>query len=406
MLGLNRSLRSAPLVPLLAVLASVAAPGEAEACSPDICFESNRFTGFELASTRITPEGVLVFRLSRYEYSLTLEEALAYVEVQVLDSQGLPVAGSLEILDGSTVLWRPAAPLQADTEHEVSLRVDNETLGLENDPEWVNQEGQCGEDIELLTSFVSTSGSFSALEPTVDDSRELIYSPVQTLDTVVCCDGAMPSEENWCGDWTEIYWSEGFCTADTQLGRFTATFDVALDTADGELDNLMLRLHTGAETRTMPPGTLSISRSDDAPFCSVVEVVNVATGSSVSVDERCVGDDLADQLGPQLAEIAEVLAQECAGEPYVCEIDVDRWDPEQCTAWTEPEGEDEGGSEGGDGSDGGDDGSGSDGGGDGGLGDDGIADRGCGCRADADGSPAGLAWGLLGLVLWRRRRRA
>lgn len=418
MLGLNRSWLSVSLVPVLAGLAGVAIPGEASACSPDPCYESNRITDFTLANAQVKPDGVLVFHSFQVDNGLSLEDALAYVDVQVLDADGIAIEGALEVLYDRVVLWRPASPLAPDTAHVVLATVDNDALGIEHDPEWINDEGWCGPNIELQQVVESTSGSFSPLQVTVSESEEVNHSVIQGLDTLVCCDGAMPREEYWCGDIPDIFWEEGFCTSDTQRGRLTATFEVAPPSSDeGELGNLAVMLHTGSEFRSGLPGNLSISRSAEEPFCSVVELVNVATGQSVLSEEFCVGEDVADQLGMLPLDASDQLAEACAGEPYVCEVNGDGWDPERCGPWTEPDGGDgDGGEDGGDGDggDGGDGDGGSDGGeddggdgdGGGGLDDDGIADRGCGCRAQGGSSgPWGLAWGMLGLVLWRRRRR-
>ncbi len=409
MLGLYRSSLSVSLVPLLAALAGVTTPGEANACSPDPCYESNRITDFTLTNEQVKPDGVLVFRARHLANGLSLEDALAYVDVEVLGPDDVAVQGTLEAIASSAVLWRPTAPLAPNAAHTVLVTVDNDALGLEHDPEWVNDKDWCGPNIILEQTIASTSGAFAPLQVTVSESQEVDSTELRGLDTLVCCDGAIPREEYLCGDIPDLYWTEGFCTSNAQRGRLAATFDVEPPASfgDDQLDNLMLRLHTGTDVGTGFPGDLTITRSAEEPFCSVVELINVATGDTVSSQEICVGDDVADQLGLLPLDPSAALGQECSGAPYVCEVNGEEWDPERCSPWTTP-GDDGGDSDGGDGSDGSDgsDGDDGDGGEDGGLADDGIAGRGCGCQTSGGSSgPWGMAWGMLGLVLWRRRRR-
>lgn len=75
-----------------------------------------------------------------------------------------------------------------------------------------------------------------------------------------------------------------------------------------------------------------------APECVRLEILDVARGD-IFVDERCLGDDIADQLGDIDVDPTAKLAVICEGQAYTCEVlGSDRWDATRCATW--PEGAD------------------------------------------------------------------
>src|SRR5690606_35996448 len=113
------------------VLALTLVPQSAAACGEeDDCDISNRWQKFELTSTVVPTDGVLVFNGERGPNAggMTDAEALAFVSAEVT-ADGQTIAGTLESDEGwRGVVWRPDAPLPAGASVSVILSVDNEAL--------------------------------------------------------------------------------------------------------------------------------------------------------------------------------------------------------------------------------------------------------------------------------------
>jgi hypothetical protein len=410
------------LVPLAALAATaLALPGEAEACSPDPCLDSNRFTQFDpLGDGAIASDGVLAFRVQREGYAIDDTQALAYVQVEVTDAQAMPVAGTLEMIEPwRLALWRPAAPLSSGATYQVSVLVDNEALALAHD-EYV--EGfECGPDI--VHDFALTAGDalpqLGAIEATPVESHSV--EELVTLESLVCCDGAMPKMEDNCG-YGDTWWDTGTCASLQGHGWIDAGFMLGTGALAPEVAaDLAFELVGDEVIRTALPGAEQVTLRDDVQVCLYVEITSLATGQTVTTGQSCFGDDVPSTLGIIDIDPSAGLA-ECVGEPYTCAVQSDgwsgSWDPTACEPWggggsggeagSDSAGSDTGpldggswGDEGDEGSatlEGGSEGGGSQGGQDGG----GIADRGCSCTAQPRAGASGLL--AIALVALRRRR--
>ncbi|MEM6990238.1 MAG: MYXO-CTERM sorting domain-containing protein [Myxococcota bacterium] len=416
-------------VPLLVAGTVWGGPAQdARACSPDPCWESNRWVAFELAHQEIASDGVVVFRESRRAAAITDEEALQYVDVTVTDAAGQPVAGTLEVLESPWhgIVWRPSAPWVAGN-YDVSLAVDNDSLGAAHDEEWINEKDWCADniaaDLELVVAPEVLDG-FSLAQATSEQS--LSIQPLNTLDSLVCCDGAYPQLEYDCGPNESVYWAEGFCTPTLGTGQVSGT--LTIDPDGLQASDIVTRLVVDDEQHSYgDPGVLSMSRTNAEPFCARLDAMSLSRGEVWVGEEVCFGADAADQLGTLEIDPAGALERACAGEPYVCETDGEQWDEAACVPWSPVDpgdgGEEEGGGSESDGDAGADDGSGDgfgddassvglDGEGDGsggedaGQDDDGVAGRGCACAASSGSSGAGwLLFGLGVIPLLRRRRK-
>lgn len=381
----------------------------AEACSPDPCWSTEEWIEFELLHEKVATDGVLVFAARRGS-SVVRDpvDMLQYVSIEVLDAQGQAVTGNFTYDAGfGLALWRPDAPLAPDTEHTVSLLVDNATL--RDDYPTTLPEG-CAENVQADRTVTTTTGALGPLSlPEATSTTEVQASTILSdLQALVCCDGAMPVQEFSCvGD--EVWWSEGFCTGTTEHRRLAIdyTFDWS-DLAEERVASTAIRLRSDDnQVRSGGPGTASLSMSPAAPICVTIEVVDLPTGDLVESEQTCFGADEG-PLGTVEIDPSETLEASCSGEAYVCALDPARsaWDPEQCIPWGDGDGS-TGGAEGGDA---GTDGGGTDGGDtDGGSedssgGQDDIADRGCTCSTTRGRTPSGpmLAGLVLGLVGWRR----
>lgn len=427
MLGLRSIYTS---IPLVSVVALTAAPRPADACLPDPCTESNRFIHFELANTIVAPNGVLRIdaRQNIYLYNgAPLEDALAFAELTVTDEGGLLAEGSLEYQpEVEAIVWRPTLPLSPNGTYDVEIRVDNEALALALDDEWIAEESWCGEDI-IGSGVIHVSASMlpelSIPDPDVESSHHV--DPLESLTTLVCCDGAYPEQDSLTCDIDEpinVWWDTGTCAATQGYGTVRAVESYADDIFPAHVANdlvLTLVQTDGYRIGRATPGQLSASIEHDEPFCASLDVVSLTTGERWTGPEHCHGGDLADQLDRHELDPSEGLAA-CETQAYVCEVAGDAWDPANCEPWGDPPGEDDtGGSNGSGGDDAtetdgdgdGDGDSGDGGGGSGGTdttpqdGDDGLIGPGCACRArGGDSTPAGL-WLLIAGLAWRRARR-
>lgn len=411
------------------LVALTTASRPADACQPDPCYESNRFTYFEVSSTIVAPDGVLRIDARQNGYpSAPEEDALAFAQLLVTDEAGMPAEGALEYQpEVRAFVWRPAVPLTPNSSYNIYVAVDNDLLAQALDSEWIAGESWCGEDIEnQATIHVSGSTLPELAIPDPDFESSHHVEPVERLSTLVCCDGAYPIEDfpTCVDDNIEIRWQTGHCTPREGHGTVRAIESFEDDVFPvhiaGDLA-LTLRQTDGIRIGRSAPGQLAASIEDDEPFCARLEVVSLTTGEQWTGPEHCYGNDLVDQLDNHEIDPSEGLAV-CQTQAYVCEIDLNTWDPDNCEPWGDPPGEDDTGtssSSNGDPDDGGPDGDGGsgDGDGDGGNGtggvdttpqdgDDGlIGPGGCACRARADDStPTGL-WLLVAGLAWLRRRR-
>lgn len=414
MLSLRSTLASSSVLALLAAI-----PRPAEACQPDPCESSNRWASFELVGEVASPDGVLRLSARKNNGLATVEEALAYVELEVTDAGGMLVEGAFEYDAGwASLVWRAAAPLSPGASYDVLLRVDNDALAVALDEEWIAEESWCGENIERPSTLSTTLMSLPPLAvPAPELSSSHQVSSTESLDTLVCCDGAMPINDFNCADYDSVYWNEGHCSATRGFGTVTALAQIADGTFSPErVASLAVRMvqTNGDQVRRAEPGQLSVSLADRDPFCARMEVLDLVNGDEWAGPEQCVGDDLVDVLGDHEIDPGPELAGVCVGQPYVCESEGGQWDPETCTPWGDPPGEDESGGAGDDSSGGGaDDGDGSTGADDGstdgdtaGQDDGDISDRGCSCRSAPGGSGPCALWLLVVGLGWRGARRS
>ncbi|MCH9684619.1 MAG: hypothetical protein K0V04_24500 [Deltaproteobacteria bacterium] len=398
----------------------LAAPRPAEACQPDPCELSNTWNHFSIASEEIAADGVVRIDAGRGNGEATVEEALAFVDLQVTDSEGDAVDGTIEYVDAMRAyLWRPAAPLTAGQTYDATLLVDNEALSLALDDKPVAQM-QCSANIEAATSLdVDLPALPALLAPAIDSSFEHEVEDVLSLSSMVCCDGAFPSAQVLdCFGEAEPQWDQGHCAAGTGYGWANGSQVITGEPLHPAVQSdLALRMvqTDGNQVRYGSPGSLGLTLRNNEAFCARLEVMSLASGQVVEGPEHCYGDDLVDQLGSHPIDPTDALAS-CAAQPYTCEIALEAWDPKACEPWGDPAAEDESGGEdsGGNntgGTSGGVDTSDDDDGptGAGGSSDtasqDGELDgRGCSCTSGRSNSGPAALWLLVLGLAWRRNR--
>ncbi len=409
------------MVPFAGMFALV--PDEAEACSPDPCFSSATFLEDlqPLNAGAIPIDGVLVLQATGR--NVDDADLLATIDLEV-SREGVPVAGAIETTQAEGILvWRPAAPL-VPGEHALNIHFENidDEYGYNCGPASVDSFAQ----VTVVDQMAQAIG-----QPQIEHKQSVELFALRGLDDLVCCDGAFPQNGDYCGysDY-DSYWSEGECAS--HRGEGFLRVDIALDTQlDPATSGVVLRTFFVDETPISRGIVDQSSTQQDNPFCTHVELQNLASGLVVVSEPQCHGDEVADLLGPQPMDAKAALAGKCSGPLYTCEViegPLSRWDPANCTPFAPEEETDSGpttsesesqsdsdptagpGSDSdptaGPGSDttptsGSAGEGGSDSAGDGGQ--DGLVEHGCACDSGT-GDPTALL-GLLGLGLLGLRRR-
>ena len=418
---LNVGRRRIGLFGLVALSAAAVWSPDAQACSPDPCEYSENWEALAPAFEFVGTSGSIPLRATRNSWTSDAVLAAAdYVTVTVFDSSGVAVFGDLTYDEDFRLLeWQAGAGLVEGETYSVHVVVDNAGI-----TEALGKPGfECAEDIDAVSDV--TAGAVSPVtDATAQLNAEVNLQANSTLDTVVCCDGAMPEDQiGSCIQ--EVYWGEGHC----EVSGGTGWLDVVVTLPIGQLPKqYAARFISGDSTSVPPTGETSVNLRRSEPVCGHYEVLDLSTGDIVIGEEACIGEDLVRQLGAQPIDPAPGLDAQCEGAPYVCEHDGSAWNPDNCVDWSDADDDgadaDDGGTDGGD-ADGGDadggdadggdadggdaDGGGTDadGGSDGGAdgADDGV-DRGCACAAGPTDVPTGgLLFAIfLGLRLRRRRQ--
>ncbi|WAS98881.1 MYXO-CTERM sorting domain-containing protein [Nannocystis punicea] len=375
-------------------------PAEAEACTPDPCAYSGGLKSLEPLNAQAIPtDGVLLLQVSRFDDS-PVEDWLDTIDLTVT-RDGQPIAGAVE---GSEIrnllIWQPAAPLEPG-DYQVVGDVDNPG------------DDYCAYDLELDFGFtVEAEPSMPLVPPLVEREVSVDVHERTDLLSLVCCEGAMPQRfDGYCGSSEHVGWEEGFCAVHQGFGvlRVEMAIDTKLPLATSAM--VVRQLVVDGEPRP-PEFDDALQTGAEKPFCTAVQLTNLATGETVTSEEACHGNEpeILAQLGDQAIDPAAELLENCSTPAYTCEIaeSADRWDPEQCTPWPtdDPTGGDptEGPTTDGPGSGGDETGDETDGPASGGQ--DGLVEHGCACDSQAP-SPLGALMLLgLGLLRPRRRRRA
>ncbi len=388
---------AAPLAGLVALHAE-----PAEACSPNPCnWEPYVSSLTALSGASIPADGVLLLRVGGD--NLSNQDILEMLALEVTQN-GQPVAGAVEDTGAFGVLaWRPAAPLPPGQVHQVHAVLTDPN----SDPD--DYYYQCGSDLlELDHEFMAEDSPSEPLsEPEVELLEQVLLVEDTGLETLVCCDGAIPSDYELCGSYGGAYWDEGACAQSSGRGFLQVNVSVKPAVADPlTRDQLLIGLRVDGELLQLDTGTEKLNISAQ-PFCTQVEVRNVGTGEVVLGPEQCHGQGNP-EVGPQAIDPHTKLDGVCAGPLYTCELEPESfpatWDADRCKNWDETVDTSDSAPTSSDSLPGDDDDTGaSSSDGDDGPGQDDLVDHGCACT-NAPADPT-AALGLVGLGLLARRRR-
>jgi hypothetical protein len=317
----------------LAGLAAALVPGRAQACGhPDeVCDWEQPIPDFvELRSTSVPEDGGLI---------LVVDDGIDVdawsLEVVVYDALGIEIAGTLQSAPTfQTTTWRPVEPWRAGERYLVAMEIVTNAVDGPY-PECAGFEGQA------VVEITAALGVGAPPPVTIEESWSL--TPVESLRTLVCCDAARP-EENEFSDPSygcsnpdvEIGWQAGNCVVGEGSGALSVSYHLALPNGADEY-RWALRVLTENQTLVDPSRDLTVRHELTAPGCVRIEVLDRVLGV-LHTERACHGDELADRLGRIPLEIAAELADECVGEPYVCEVASQAWDLQHCHAWPVQEG--------------------------------------------------------------------
>lgn len=340
---------------LPACLAAVmSAPQPASAtCEPEGCEASERWEYMALVSPVIATDGVLVFDALRGPDAWVLHDGVAFQVISAeVTADGQPITGSFEVTVGwSGLVWRPDAPLPPGATVSMMMMIDNESL-------W--PVASCPDTVLDLGPFVAevSDGPMPVLDPaavTLTVQSQYRVDPRPTLDTMVCCDGAYPFHSNGSCD-TDPDWGTGYCASTRGWGTLSSTWTVDRSGLAPELaNNVVWRVLIDGQPHQSRPQLDSVSTEYDRTFCGSVELRSLASGEVMQLDVQCPADEYADMLGELGIDPSDALAQNCQGQPYVCEVigtgSNGEWDENACMPYAGGDGEtgDPGANDGGDG---------------------------------------------------------
>ncbi|HEY8376671.1 MAG TPA: hypothetical protein VIK91_09295 [Nannocystis sp.] len=311
----------------LAVLPGVLLPDRGEACAPDPCQGVVAFAGLELAEDVAVPlDGVVV--LQAYWFGDYSNQEL--IEGLVLDVEhaGAPVAGALEATEiGGVLVWRPAEPLVAGGGYRIR--------GSFRNPPGVPKVCAAAE-VEVDLEFVVADEPATPVKGAGLYATERIEEvPRDDLESLVCCDGAMPYVQEVCGIDHGLAWSEGACVTAQADRRLRVDLRDLIQLDEVTESQWMRTLFQNGKLVGRTLGT-RFTRYITERTCFAVELRNLATGEVFVSSQECAGE-LAGSLDEVVIDPLPILNRACEGAPYTCAVVDGAWDPEDCTPWESAE---------------------------------------------------------------------
>lgn len=307
------------------ILAIALAPGAAEACPYDACAGNDFWTDLApVNAAKIPADGVLVLQ-GTHEGGAD-QDWLTKIDLSVT-KDGQPVAGALEATSEHGVLvWRPAEPWEPGATLQMTGAVHNQEFDDYYD--CADTEIPFASDIVIDTEPGAPLGEVE-LAGAVEHETVVEVS----LETLACCSGAVPHLGYADCDGSEnVYWQDDVCAPTLARGYLDVALTGTPATTGPAAEQLIYRLKVGGVLHSSGRAPIFHVR-DDAPFCAVVEVEDLASGEVTVGAEQCFGQELAAVLGPQPLDPTATL--DCPLQQ--CEVVMGSWDPEQCTPFdTEP----------------------------------------------------------------------
>jgi len=311
----------------LGIAATFAAiPRTADACGGgNYCGEGEPLPDFiGLRDVAVPADAALVI-----EHGVGSDVEAWSLGVVVRDGGGVAVPGRLQHRPGfSEIFWRPDTPWTSGARVRVDLSIELEpAAGI---------YPQCGPlAVSIDVDIVEPLGDRPA--PRVDVIETVRVRTEDVLEARVCCDGALPVRSEFpgpgygCTNEVQINHVDGACV----IGRGQRMLDVQYRVGESpgiDVDDYLVRLVPDDGPDSIGGSGSSVTARLASPMCGRLEVLELGVGVVHSA-EVCHGADLAEPLGPADLDVADDLAEQCAGEPYVCEVTDEAWDARRCRAW-------------------------------------------------------------------------
>ena len=178
-------------------------------------------------------------------------------------------------------------------------------------------------------SFEVVDEPIRTLDAPVSFGAEYRLEPSSELEDLVCCDGAYPAVDvhvHHCPPGQRrIVYAAGACEARVEVGRVSVGGTIDRDALDEHERGNFVGRNVIAATGDVAPHVL------EEPSCVLLEVLDLAR-VVVQSFESCEAEAYASMLGRfEIDPRGDRLV--CTNEPYVCEVDFNRWDPERCRPW-------------------------------------------------------------------------
>jgi MYXO-CTERM domain-containing protein len=314
----------------LAVLATLtwvptrtASAGHCEYCNAGLP------TSVAIKTPEIGIDGVIVIVLEDDRGRVLDQTSWDITTVTVTDPGGALVDGALETHPGfSPAAWRPTNPWVPGT-YQVTVAVDLPSFPADPGPTDCPGFSHQAEIVVVdEPRHVVGTQALSVVET-------LGVTPLRSLETLVCCDGALPYEASVPGIGCPDYPSRmleigaGHCSELLSTGWLALEAELLIDGQPAPPD---YSLREVTHDSTTASGDAVMSMKLTQPECLQFELLDLVTGE-LTVHDSCHGDAVADQLGTLELDPTNELAAACSGGAYVCEAIGYSWDPTACTTW-------------------------------------------------------------------------
>ncbi|PRQ07875.1 hypothetical protein [Enhygromyxa salina] len=286
-------------------------------------------TSVVIDSPEIGIDGVIVIVLEDERARVLEQTSWDITTVTVADSEGAPIEGALETHPGFTpAAWRPANPWVPGT-YQVTVTVDLPSFPADPGPQ------DCPPFSHQAEIVVVEEPRHVVGTQALSVTETLGVTPSRGLESLVCCDGALPYLASapgvLCPGYPDrdLQIGAGHCSERVGTGWLDLHAELLIDDQPAPPDYTLREL-THASTSATGDAAMSIKLTQ--PECLQFELLDLVTGER-TVYDSCHGDAVADQLGTLELDPTAELAAECSGGAYVCESDNIAWDPAACMTW-------------------------------------------------------------------------
>ena len=370
-------------IPLAAVaLAPELARAHNISCGDPYYDPCNAFSGWidvaVVSTGKIPIDGVLVLQ-GAFQNEPPAPESITLTVTNV----DVPVPGKVEATEvPGTLIWRPDAAWEAGSILTISGTATN-----------ADADGNCL-PIDLPLAGEVTIDAAPATEPSpvmVDGTESEQFAPAVSLDTLACCEGAMPSVNfGDCGSSGGINYDPAQCTPTQGTGYFDLALTGAPVPTGPVAKQVAFRLNAPAQGQQQGLAPMFNLAFLTAPICVSIDLIQLASNQVVPGPEKCFGEALAAKLGTQSIDAGEVL--DCSLQTCEPNSNSDGWDPNNCDPYDPSDPPTTGPDDSGDSDTTGGDDAGED-----------AGDKACACNS-APSPDAGLLLVLGAIGLTRRRR--